>query len=347
MSLAPGFAALQACSAVTAGPMRHLVADDFRRAGLRGVGFGPLRTGIRPESDYEALVALGVKHVRVFAQIDRVGGTDRYEVSPDQLRVLNAMLVSLERRGIHLLLTGGFQADERSALWRSDRLQAAAVDAWRQLAQLLKGRAVVAGFDLVNEPVPPGLSFSIRHARWMDLAVQMIEAVQAVDRGRVLIVEAAPNALPEAFDNVTPLPFDGLVYSFHSYMPMDFTHQTVMAEFPQPRRYPGAALEPRSPARELASSLEHVRRFTERHNVPVYVGEFSAVRWAPDGSAARYVQDSIAAFNRNGWSWAYHEYRTWHGWDPEMPDRAREPHPRRTDAPVVKVLRAGLRAHAG
>lgn len=346
-ALALGALTLPACSAVPlrpAQPMRPLRADDFRRAGRRGVGLGPLRTGIRAERDYEALQTLGVDHVRVFVHVDRDGSTDRFLIDDEQLRVLDAMLASLEQRGIYLVLTASFQADEASALWRSDRLQAAAVDAWRGLAQRLKGRAVVAGFDLVNEPVPPGLSFSIRQARWMDLAVEMIEAVRAVDPGRVLIVEAAPNALPEAFDHVTPLPFDGLVYSVHSYMPMNFTHQTVMTEFPQPRSYPGHAQEAKTAAQELTASLDHLRRFTQRHDVPLYVGEFSAVRWAPDGSAARYVQDAIAQFNRHGWSWAYHEFRTWHGWDPEMPAHGREARPRRGDAPVLQVLRAGLQA---
>ena len=333
-----------ACGNLPAPPMKPLTADDFRASRQRGVGFGSFGSGKRSEADQESLLGLGAGHVRMFIEAERVGQTEAYRIADKQLWALDAAAASLERRGVYLVLVASFGADARADLWRSSRLQASAVAIWRQLAERLRGRAVVAGFDIVNEPVPPGLTYAMRQDRWLDLAARIIEAVQAVDPRRVLIIESAPDATGPSFENLRPLPFQGLVYSLHSYGPFEFTHQAVMAEFTQARRYPEIGSDGRSSELLLAETLEPAARFTRRYDVPVYVGEFSAPRWAPDGSAARYIADSIASFNRHGWSWCYHEYRAWHGWDPEMASPRQDVQQRSSDAPVLRVLRAGLRA---
>ncbi len=76
--------------------------------------------------------------------------------------------------------------------------------------------------------------------------------------------------------------------------------------------------------------------------LPVYLGEFSCVNWAPGDAAARYVADSIEMFEGLGWSWAYHAWRSWPGWDAEAVPHGRGTHRRSHDAPLVSVLRRAL-----
>jgi endoglucanase len=325
-------------------PLKALKADDFRASGLRGVGFGQLDQGSRSSTDHDAVRSLGVNHVRVFIQPKPDELTESYNIPAAQLAALDATLAELERRGIYLVLVASFGQDARGPLFKNTRLQASVLRVWQQLAQRLKGRAVVAGFDIVNEPVPPGFTYGQRQDRWLDFASRVIDAVRAVDPQRVLIVESAPDATGESFANMRPLSAGNLVYSVHSYAPFDFTHQAVAADHPQLRRYPEIGPDGKSSTRLLTESLDPVVRFATRYDVPIYVGEFSAVRWALDGSAARYVADSIALFQRQGWSWSYHEYRAWHGWDAEIASLHRDGGPRSDDAPVLRVLRAGLRA---
>lgn len=335
---------LPACAVAQAPPIRALRADDFRNAGLRGVGIGSLRFGDRNAVDHDAVRALGASHVRVFVEALREGASNDFVVSPDQLAALDSMAANLQARGVYMVLAAGFGQDARGEMFRNAKLQASAIRVWRDLTMRLKGRNVVAGFDIVNEPVPDGLTYALRQARWLDFAALMVDAVRSVDPGRVVIIESAPDATGESFESLRPLPFPNLVYSLHSYAPFEFTHQTVMPDFPQLRTYPETGPGGRSSALVLADSLAPVLRFARRHDAPIYVGEFSAPRWAPSESAARYVAESIALFNRHGWSWSYHEFRAWHGWDPEMGPTGREPQPRSDQAPVVRALRSGLRA---
>ena len=49
---------------------------------------------------------------------------------------------------------------------------------------------------------------------------------------------------------------------------------------------------------------------------------FSAIRWAPDHRAFRYLRDVIDIFEQHGWDWSYHAFREWQGWSIEHgPDR--------------------------
>jgi hypothetical protein len=55
--------------------------------------------------------------------------------------------------------------------------------------------------------------------------------------------------------------------------------------------------------------------FARRYRVHMYVGEFSAIRWAP--GAERYLADLTSIFEEQGWDWSYHAFREWPGWSLE------------------------------
>ena len=61
--------------------------------------------------------------------------------------------------------------------------------------------------------------------------------------------------------------------------------------------------------------LKPVREFQLKHKALIYVGEFSAVAWAP--GAENYLRDAIGIFEEYGWDWSYHAFREWAGWSVE------------------------------
>jgi hypothetical protein len=342
---------LTACAGARAAPpvlaLKTLSANSFGASALRGMGGGTLRLGRRSMADLQAARALGADHLRFFIEAARGPGDARYRLAAEQWVALEKTLDDLQEAGLYMVLAAGFGDDARNRLWADAALQQAAIDLWSELAQRFRGRAVVAGFDIVNEPVPPGLTYAMRQTRWLDFAGRLVRTVQRADPTRVLIIQSAPDATPASFRNLRPLAFDNLVYSVHSYEPFDFTHQGVMREFPQPRPFPEEREDGVSTAQLLVDSLEPVREFAVRYSVPIYVGEFSAPRWAPGNSVARYLRQSIDIFERHGWSWAYHEYRAWHGWDAEMASGQQTPGPRSANAPAASVLRQAFRTRGG
>ena len=107
-------------------------------------------------------------------------------------------------------------------------------------------------------------------------------------------------------------------------------------------RYPGEIDGKRWDKAQLEAALKPVVEFQRKYGVHIYIGEFSAIRWAPDGSACRYLKDLIDIFEAHDWDWSYHAFREWDGWsvehgsDPKDHSRAQVAHrPRATAAVVV------------
>jgi len=108
----------------------------------------------------------------------------------------------------------------------------------------------------------------------------------------------------------------GVVYSAHMYLPHNFTHQGVYNKTIG-LKYPGEIGGLQWDKDRLRKALQPVIDFQRDYGVHIYIGEFSAIRWAPDDSAYRYLRDCIEIFEENGWDWAYHAFREWSGWSVE------------------------------
>jgi hypothetical protein len=86
-----------------------------------------------------------------------------------------------------------------------------------------------------------------------------------------------------------------------------------------------------------------VKRFQKQYGARIYVGEFSAVAWAP--GAGNYLRDCISVFEDNGWDWSYHAFREWAGWSVEHEgedDASLRPS---ADNPRKQALVEGFRRH--
>ncbi len=198
--------------------------------------------------------------------------------------------------------------------WNEISLQKSIADNWAKIATQLKTYPALAAYDLINEPVPPG-GLSAQRSAWGNFATTLINAIRAVDPSHVIVFEPAPWALPASFQNLQHLPIQNIVYSLHFYNPHKFTHQGVYPDTPYGVNYPNAQFN----AATMSQVLQPVRDFVNRTGAPIYVGEFSAARWAPDNSASQYLSDAIKLFEAEKWSWTYLGWRGYHGWDAEIP----------------------------
>ena len=57
----------------------------------------------------------------------------------------------------------------------------------------------------------------------------------------------------------------------------------------------------------LEESYRPVREFAQQHDVPIYVGEFGAIRWVP--GAAAFLRDQTELFEQYGWNYAVYVWR--------------------------------------
>ena len=251
------------------------------------------------------------------------------------LAQMDAMLPACEKYGLLVLidmhLKPGGAEDHQNLMFREQKYADLFVASWRKIAQRYRGNKIVWGYDLANEPGEGAVADGM--ADWHDLAERAAKAVRQIDPDHAIIVECASGGNPYGFKYFDPIDVPGVVYSVHMYLPHQFTHQGVH-DRPMGFVYPGKIGKERWDKEQMRKVLEPVRSFERNFNMHIYVGEFSAIRWAPDGSACRYLRDAIELFEEYGWDWSYHAFREWSGWSVEHTtdrtdgSRAEEPTPR-------------------
>lgn len=241
-----------------------------------------------------------------------------------ELRKLDAILPLCERYGIFVVVdlhsppggkaTAGGYVGSDSGLFTEKRSQEKFVEVWRKIAAHYKGAKSVWGYDLANEPVEDERDKTCDD--WQALAERAAKAVRAIDPERTIIVEPSQWGNPEGLNKLVPIDVSNVVYSVHMYSPHAFTHQGVYQQG-RSYRYPGPIEGKQWDKAELEKVLQPVVSFQKRYGVHIYIGEFSAIRWAPENSAYRYLSDLIDIFEAHGWDWSYHAFREWNGWSVE------------------------------
>lgn len=249
---------------------------------------------------------------------------------------LDAALPVCEKAGLYVVvdlhsppggqaISGGYTA-ANAGLFGNAACQAKFVEVWRHMARRYQHAKAIWGYDLANEPVEDVVEEGL--ADWQELAERAARAIRQIDPQRTIIVEPAEWGGPDGFGELRPINVPNVVYSFHMYKPGGFTHQGVHGKS-EPISYPGRIEGKDWDKAQLETAMKPAIEFQRTYGVHMYVGEFSAIRWAPDDSACRYLKDLIELFEAHDWDWTYHAFREWDGWSVEHgPDRAnRSPSP--------------------
>ncbi len=241
-----------------------------------------------------------------------------------KLERLDSVLPACQKYGLMVVLdlhsppggqqTQGGYAGSDHGLFTSAACQEKFVQLWQDIARRYKGNRTIWAFDLANEPVESVGADEL--ADWYELAERAAKAVRSVDPDRAIIVESSQWGGPDGLNEFEPIDVPRVIYSVHMYTPHGFTHQNVHGTT-TPKTYPGEIDGRHWGKEQLEEALRPAIEFQKKYNVHMYIGEFSAIRWAPDNSAYRYLRDVIDILEANDWDWTYHAFREWDGWSVE------------------------------
>lgn len=235
--------------------------------------------------------------------------------------LLDKMLPYCEKYGVLVCLDlhtspGGRDKSLKARMFEHKEYQDAFIDTWVKLVTKYKDSPAIWGYDLLNEPCETAIPEGKGILNWRDLAEKTAQIIRKIDPVKPIIVEPAPWGGPEPLEFFEPINASNVVYSVHMYIPHQFTHQGVGTNkigFEYPGKINGVYWD----KEKLREALRPAIEFQQDFGVQLYLGEFSAIRWAPNNSAVRYLKDVIDIFEENGWDWAYHAYREWSGWSVE------------------------------
>jgi endoglucanase len=315
------------------------------RAGYRGFNVGVVGNPRMNAGLFADARAYGADLLRAFVPFPGPGASGAAASG----RAIRNFVSDAAEAGLSTVLVPDADAESTASLWCDEAQVHAFVEHWAGLAREFRGMPAIAGFDLLNEPNPPGKSpcAATSAALWNGVVRRTVAAIRAEDASVPIVVEGILGGNAQGLLALDRLDDEAIVYSVHFYVPHDITHQRVSSRWPRVLNYPtvdarelaGTWAYPGPWNRErLRAELTAAAERGRSDDIPVYVGEFSCVRWAPGASAARYVEDCLALFAEFGWSWTYHEFRGWPGWDPEAEGDGPSGPAHRVDAPVIRLL---------
>jgi endoglucanase len=323
-------------------PLSLCATDTTAETRFRGMTLSPQVTD-RDLRDLARWHANVVRYQMVFPSADTADEAQYLAWVEETLTRLDQILTVCAERGMRVIIDlhtppGGFASTQSPALHRLFQeawAQDALVKTWERIATRYKDNQTVLGYDLVSEPAERSVATGLLN--WNGLAAKTAAAIRAIDTAHTLFVEPIYGDAAR-LRRLQPLSDSNVVYSIHLYSPLRFHHQGINGR-PINVRYPDARFNKNSLRRVLSRAVS----FQKKHDAQIFVGEFTAVRWAPGRSAVNYLRDLLGFFESYGWDYTYHSFREFHGWSLEHdsnPDNLQRVRGRTDRAEVIRQFLA-------
>lgn len=274
--------------------------------------------------DIESIASWGMDHIRFPFDYLVIEDEDKPQVyKEDGFRYLDECLSWCKRAGLNVIFdlhkAAGASCDFASEVSIVDDsgLRRRFIGLWCEMARRYRSEGDNVAFELLNE-------IAVEHDHsWNALIKDAVAAIRFIDPKRKIVVGCNRyNSVPR-LKALDVLDDDNIIYTFHCYEPMEFTHQRavimpVIASFNMYMKYP-SEIEPYRAYRRFAKAktdpyagfdrmdrafmehwLEPAIEFLRKHNRPLYCGEFGVIRHCDIVSRENYYRDLIAICDANG-----------------------------------------------
>ncbi len=262
------------------------------------------------EPDLEKIASWGLDHVRIPVDYNILekedGGYDRSGFDRVDRAVCMAKKYGLNTV-IDLHKTAGFSFDEgeeESGFFENERYQERFYALWEELAKRFGEYSDHAAFELLNEVTEQRFSES-----WNGIAEQCIERIRRFAPDTLILLGSYWNNSPEAVKDL-PAPYDDkVVYNFHCYSPLEFTHQGapwVRDLTDKKFSFEEMDVTPAYFEKLFADAMKKA----EDNGTCLYCGEYGVIDRVPPEDALKWFKVINSVFEKYGISraaWSYRE----------------------------------------
>lgn len=175
-------------------------------------------------TDIALIAQWGFNSIRLPFHYKIVYNPDNGTFREEGFAIFDSLLAWCETAGMFVILDmhcapGGQNKDNISdsdgieaRLWTNPTNQTLTIRIWKEIARRYAARTIVAGYDLLNEPVlPPGYSNTVLK----NLYKQITDTIRTVDPHHIVFIEG--NWYATDFNLLTPPFVSNMVYAFHKY----------------------------------------------------------------------------------------------------------------------------------
>lgn len=174
---------------------------------------------------------------------------------------------------------------------------------WDQIGKIYSNYPDGVVFELLNEP-----NGELTPELWNRLLTDVLRTVRRTNPDRTVIIGPALwNSITGLDKLVLPEEDRNIIVTVHYYEPMDFTHQGAKWAGRENKvgvRWAGSPEEKTAIIRDF----EKVQAWSEKHDRPIFLGEFGVYDRADMASRVRYLGFVARLAEEKGWSWAYWQF---------------------------------------
>ncbi|MFT3945685.1 MAG: cellulase family glycosylhydrolase [Agriterribacter sp.] len=297
------------------------------------------------EQDIKDLKAYGANIVRVvYGYYKLISKTIPYNYNEDEFENLDRIIGLCEKYGLRIVInphtapgleSSDYTCSPYDPFWTSAEYQDILANLWKKISDRYKSKGgVIFGYDLLNEPFVPN-----DQEIWNRIVTRLTKLIRDNGDKHPVIIEPhgyqASGVWIERVSNIGALKLpvdDSIIVSPHVYDPLQYTHQEVIASYPE------ISYSAVGGKTALENSMKPIVDFQKKYpDVQIYIGEFSVVRSAEDGD--QFIKDAIDFFENQKWHWTIHSFREAYPWDVEMPLGTNDMRPRSSTASRITLLK--------
>lgn len=290
------------------------------------------------EKDIEYIASIGFDHVRVPVDYN-VLETEDGKIIESGFAYLENCRTWCEKYNLNMLIDlhecYGYSFDplkkdmDRKKFFYDDELQARFFKLWTEIATRFKDYPNQVAFEPLNEVVLEEVADA-----WNNVLHKYIKTMREICPNAYLILGGV------CYNNVLSVPLidvpidDKIVFNFHCYEPMVFSHQGAywVEDMPSDFRigYPKTIEEYKRTSTELSKNLagavfkegiseigpaffedifKPALEYAEKKNVPLYCGEYGVIDLANNEDKLRWLVDIHSVFNKYGIGRALWNYK--------------------------------------
>lgn len=280
------------------------------------------------KKDIEQIAGWGLDHVRLPIDYDVIQEEDE-TMKEEGLKHIDDCIAWAKDCGLKVILdvhkAKGYMFDMQEvanpdAFFEDEELQAAFIRLWETLAKRYAKYSDMVAFELLNEIINPKMD-----KIWNGIAKRAMTAIRAIAPDTYILVGGV------CYNSVACVPLldapmdDKIVYNFHCYEPLIFTHQAAywVEGMPSDFRisYPKKVEEYREVSKTIGQAamgaifdesmvgedigvqvfeklFANALAYAEKMNVPLYCGEYGVIDQAPLPETVKWFEDIHSIFEK-------------------------------------------------
>ncbi|MDD4201995.1 MAG: glycoside hydrolase family 5 protein [Candidatus Omnitrophica bacterium] len=262
------------------------------------------------ESDIETIASWGCTCIRIPFNYRLICCEETFKIDEKGISFLDNVIKWCEKYSIYCILDMHAAPGSQNHDWHSDSNGKCELFEnkeywdkflllWDHLSKRYKDKDIIAGYDVLNEPVVPQNKEPIVKKLYEDV----INIIRKNNDNHIIFIEG--NQWSQRIEFLTEIKGKNICYSTHFYEPLHYTFNFI-----RELTYPGIVEGEKWDIKKIQDRTSDYYNSITKKKTPIYVGEFGINARGDHYGETNWVKDVLTVFDQNDYHWTYWTYKS-------------------------------------